>query len=102
MFGAERNIGSGSQGRKDKSRSDSTHERLFLECKHRQSHSVVTLWDDAQEKAVKEGKVPVVILTEARRKGSWILVKDYDLRFVADQLAAQLAEERKRDGEEKA
>lgn len=82
-IGAERNIGSGSMGRADKSRSDSTHETIYLECKHRQRHAVVSLWDDAKTKAKKEGKTPIVSLTQHGRPGCWYLVKDADVEMLA-------------------
>lgn len=82
-IGAERNIGSGSMGRADKSRSDSTHETIYLECKHRQRHAVVTLWDDAKSKAKKEGKTPIVSLTQHNRPGCWYVVKDSDVEMLA-------------------
>jgi hypothetical protein len=46
-FGAQRQIGSGSLGRADRSCSDSTHERLYIEAKHRKTCAAVTWWDNA-------------------------------------------------------
>lgn len=82
-FGALRNIGSGSQGRPDKSMSDSTHDRLYIEVKLRKKHTAVTLHDDIKSKAIKEHKVPVVLLAEANRPGFWILVHERNLAEVA-------------------
>jgi len=82
-FGARRNRGSGSSGRSDLSRSDSTHERLYLECKLRAKHAAVTLWDDTADKARAEGKVPVVALVEKGRPGYWLVVHIDDLQEVA-------------------
>ncbi len=44
IFGARRNVLSGSSGRSDRDTSDSTHERLHIEVKLRESHSIFTLW----------------------------------------------------------
>ena len=85
MFGAERQIGSGSLGRADRSTSDSTHERLYIECKHAKRHAVITLWDDASTKAKKEKKTPLVVLRVKGRPGSWFLIKDSDLERIADE-----------------
>ena len=89
-FGSLRNPGSGSQNRSDKTRSDSVHERLYLECKASARHAVVTLWDDAKAKATKEKKTPVVVLQVKNRPGRWYLIKDTDLQTVAaEQRAAK-------------
>ena len=89
-FGSLRNPGSGSQNRSDKTRSDSVHQKLYLECKASARHAVVTLWDDAAQKAKKEGKVPVVCLQVKNRPGRWYLIKDTDLQTVAaEQRAAK-------------
>lgn len=82
-IGALRNIGSGSQGRPDKSSSDTTHPRLYVELKSRKKHTCVTLWDDTKTKALKEHKVPVVMLTENGRPGFWVLVHEKHLQEVA-------------------
>ena len=53
--------------------------RLFIEIKHRQKHTAVSLWDKTKELATKEGKTPVVCLVEKNRPGFWILVHSEDL-----------------------
>ncbi len=71
-FGAERNRLSGSSGRADQSRSDSTHPRLFLECKHTKKESAVgTLYKKTAKLAKIEEKIPVIGL---RADGEPILV----------------------------
>lgn len=85
-IGAARNIGSGSLGRPDRSSSDSTSEIIYLECKHRKKHSAVTLWDDTKAKAKKEGKTPVVYLTEHNRPSGWVLLKIEDVIEFAEHL----------------
>jgi len=58
---------------------DVTHDTLFIECKQRQKHTVITLWDTVKDRAKKEGKTPVVCLSEKNRPGFWIVVHSDDL-----------------------
>jgi hypothetical protein len=97
MFGAERNVGSGSMGRKDKTSSDSTHPTLYIECKLREKHSAVSLYDDTAKKAKKEKKIPVVTLSEKKRPGFWVLVHIDHLPLVTAELAKARHEERQRE-----
>lgn len=60
-------------------KADVTHDTLFIECKQRKKHTVVTLWDAVRLRAKKEGKVPVVCLSEKNRPGFWIVVHSDDL-----------------------
>jgi hypothetical protein len=83
-FGTERTPLSG--GNSKHTRSDTLHPRLFIEQKHRKRHSVVTLWDETNVLAAKEGKVPVVTLTEHGRPGFWVLVHCDDLKELAEEL----------------
>ena len=83
-FGSLRNPGSGSWGRSDRSRSDSVHDDLFIECKLREKHSVVTLWDQTKKFADIERKIPVVVLAEKNRPGFWLVVHSTHLTQVAD------------------
>ena len=96
-FGAERNVGSGSMGRKDKSSSDSTHDTLYIENKLRVKHSAVSLYDDTARKAKKEKKIPMVTLSEKGRPGFWVLVHIDHLPLVTAELAKARLEERAKD-----
>tara|TARA_Y100000590_G_C14854379_1_gene688898 strand:- start:119 stop:421 length:303 start_codon:yes stop_codon:yes gene_type:complete len=60
-------------------RSDVIHDELFIECKLKKKHSVVSLWDETKELAKKEGKTPVVALCEKERPGFWVMVHSNDL-----------------------
>lgn len=73
-FGAHRNYGSGSCGSVARSRSDSTHELLYIEEKYRERSATRTLHDDAKAKAKKEGKVPVVALVDKSRPGFLLVI----------------------------
>lgn len=90
IFGTRRQYGSGSGGREDETMSDSKHDRIYLEHKLRAVHAVLSLWRDTKAKAHKEGKDPVVVLSEKGRHGQWLLVHEADMpSIVANWLAAQ-------------
>jgi len=83
FFGGERNIGSGSLNRPDRSSSDSTHPTLYIECKSRKSFSLLTLWRDTLIKANKEKKIPLVAIHELGKQGDFLLLKKEDLQAIA-------------------
>jgi hypothetical protein len=85
FFGAERNPLSGSRSGNG-TRSDSLHERLYIETKHRVQHSAVNLWRDTAQKAKRERKAPVVALAERNKPGFWIVVHSSDLASVASEI----------------
>jgi hypothetical protein len=87
LFGALRQRCSGSSGRPDCSRSDSTHPALFIETKLRASHAAVGLFDETRALARKEGKTPVVILAQKNRPGLLLLIDPADLAAVAAEYA---------------
>ena len=60
-------------------RADVIHEDLFIECKLRAKHTVVSLWDDTAKLAKDEGKTPVIALCEKNRPGFWVMVHSSDL-----------------------
>ena len=60
-------------------RSDVIHDELFIECKLKKKHAVISLWDKTKKLAEKEGKTPVVALCEKERPGFWIMVHSSDL-----------------------
>lgn len=88
LFGVERQPLSGSGGRSDLSRSDSTHERLFIETKLRASSAVRNLWEETRERALVERKTPVLVLFAKRKAGGLVVVHQDDLANVAAELAA--------------
>ena len=77
FFKGQRNALSG--GNSKVTRADVIHKKLFIECKLRAKHSVVSLWDDTAKLAKIEGKIPVVALCEKNRAGFWIMVHSSDL-----------------------
>jgi len=76
FFGGQRNPLSGS--RSGHTAGDVIHPTLYVEVKSRKKFAVLELWKDTQEKAKKEGKIPIVALCEKNKKGFWILIKDED------------------------
>ena len=60
-------------------RSDVIHDELFIECKLKKKHSVISLWDETKKLATKEGKTPVIALCEKERPGFWVMVHSSDL-----------------------
>lgn len=81
FFGTLRASLSGGNGKV--TRSDTMHDKLFIECKYRQKHSVIKLWEETNEMALREYKIPVICLAEARRPGFWIMCHSEDLIDVA-------------------
>lgn len=59
-------------------RGDVIHDDLFIEIKLRKKHTAITLWDETKVMANKEGKIPVVCLSEKNRPGFWILTHSTD------------------------
>ena len=89
LFGARRQPGSGSGGRPDQTRSDSTHERLFVETKLRATSAVRTLWEQTRDLARREGKTPVLILYSKGKPGGLIVAHQDDLAAIAAELARE-------------
>tara|TARA_E500000178_G_scaffold32971_1_gene29953 strand:- start:32 stop:355 length:324 start_codon:yes stop_codon:yes gene_type:complete len=66
-------------------RADVIHDDLFIECKLRAKHTVVSLWDDTAKIAKTEGKTPVIALCEKNRPGFWIMVHSDDLKKIKNE-----------------
>jgi hypothetical protein len=95
LFGALRQVLSGSSGRDDRSMSDTTHDRLFIEVKLRGRHTARTLFDTVKARARKERKLPVLALADKGRPGFLLCVHSDDL----DDLVAELARAKKPVGQ---
>ena len=83
LFGAKRQILSGSSGRSGTTTSDSTHPRLYIETKLRSWSSVRTLWEKTREAAHQEGKTPVLVLYTKRKAGALIVMHEDEMAAVA-------------------
>jgi hypothetical protein len=90
LFGARRQYGSGSSGRLDETRSDSTHPTLFVESKLRASSAVRSLHDASRALAVREEKTPVLALFDKGRPGFLLVVHVDDMATVLAEFAAAL------------
>ena len=77
FFHGQRTSLSGGHGKV--TRSDVMHNKLFIECKLRAKHTVVSLWDDTAKLAKEEDKTPVIALCEKNRPGFWVMVHSSDL-----------------------
>ena len=89
IFGARRQVGSGSGGRADQTRSDSTHPSLFIETKLRASSAVRSLWEKTNDFAKAEGKTPVLMLYDKGKTGGLVVVHEQHLEaFVHEWLVA--------------
>ena len=64
---------------------DVIHDELYIECKLKKKHTVVTLWDETKKLADKEGKIPIVALCEKERPGFWIMVHSNDFRKITEE-----------------
>ena len=93
LFGAKRQRCSGSSGRDDCSRSDSTHDLLFIETKLRERHAAVALLDATRALAKKEGRVPVLALASKGRPGVALVIDSGDLPRLLVEFAAALDDE---------
>ena len=97
LFGARRQVLSGSSGRAEATCSDSTHERLFVETKLRASSSVRSLWEKVRDLARRERKTPVLMLYSKHKPGALVVVHEDDLAAVAAELAAAARPRNKAD-----
>ena len=77
FFDGQRTALSGGNG--NITRADVMHDKLFIECKLRAKHTVVSLWDDTAKLAKEEEKTPVIALCEKNRPGFWVMVHSSDL-----------------------
>ena len=91
LFGAQRQVGSGSGGRADQTRSDSTHSALFIETKLRASSAVRSLWEKTAAMAKKERKTPVLAIFDKGKQGGLLVFHEDDLVKIAAELAAAQA-----------
>ncbi len=88
IFGASRQPGSGSTwgGLGGETRSDSDHDRLYIETKLRASLSIRTLWEKTSEQARREGKTPVLVLYAKGKVGGLVVCHEEHLAAVAAEI----------------
>jgi hypothetical protein len=83
LFGGIRNAYSGAAPQLTGTRGDVRHPYLYLECKHRQRHSLATLMRDTRVKANAERKIPVIALHEHNSRECLICISSRDLDRLA-------------------
>ncbi|MEM3408381.1 MAG: hypothetical protein QXP36_00230 [Conexivisphaerales archaeon] len=54
--------------------SDIIDEKFFVECKLRKSSSIWHLYDKTKQNAVKEKKVPIVVVKQKHKKGELYVI----------------------------
>lgn len=81
-FGTERMPGSGGITTL-RTRSDSQHDDLFIECKYRGKFSIYDLFLETAEKAMIEEKTPMVALKQKGARGYLLLIRAEDLPQIA-------------------
>lgn len=77
IFGSRRTPLSG--GNSAHTRSDSLHDKLFIETKQRKTHTVWSLFDSVRHLAKRERKLPVIALDRTRSPGCLIVIHSDDL-----------------------
>ncbi len=89
IFGAKRNVLSGSSGRSDRDTSDSTHERLHIEVKLRQRHSIFELWRKCNPRETTAGpdKTSVLMLAEKHHESFLVCVLATELEALFEEWA---------------
>ena len=82
FFGCLRTILSGSfaNHRDNTTNADTDHPTLFLEIRQRRSHGVWSWYRETKPKAVKEHKIPVIVLDEVHAKGAIVCIHTDDLK----------------------
>jgi len=80
-FGSRRTPLSG--GNSGITRSDTVHDKLFVEAKLRQSFALHGLFVETEKLAKLEGKKPMVAIKEKSKKGYLILIRPEDLEEIA-------------------
>lgn len=80
-FGTERTPLSG--GNSKHTRSDTLHDKLFVEAKYRQRSAVWTLFESTDELAAQESKLPLLTLCQKQKPGFLIVAHSDDFEEIA-------------------
>jgi hypothetical protein len=84
VFGTERTPLSG--GNSKHTRSDTLHDKLFIEIKMRARQAVWTLFRETEVLARKEDKIPVLALQEKHKPGFLLVMRPEDIRAVVAEM----------------
>lgn len=63
---------------------DVIHDNFYVECKLREKMAVWSFFREAEEKAKKEGKIPLLILKEKNKHGELIALRLSDFTALLD------------------
>ena len=64
-------------------RADVLHDTLYIECKKRKRFWIWELFEDTKAKALKEKKIPVVVIKQKSRKGFLIILRPENIKEVS-------------------
>lgn len=81
-----------SGGNSKQTRADTLSEWLFDEHKHRKRHAVYELWKETKELAKREGKLPMVTLSQHGERGFLCVIHADDFLEIARKLGEVYAE----------
>ena len=74
-------------------RSDTLDKELFIEVKYRKKWAIMSLLKETKELAVREDKIPVVVVKQAKEQGFGIFIKDSDFIKVLNVYQSRLLAE---------
>lgn len=80
FFGCTRAPLSGGNGKQ--TRSDSLHEDFFISCKYSKRLALDSLYQEENEKAEKENKIPILCLKKKGMTGFYIVVHSNDFHDI--------------------
>ena len=83
-IGTNRNPLSGGASRH--TRSDTLHDKLYIECKHAKRIAVVNLMHGVEVKAKKEKKIPVIVLHHTGEHFSYWLIREDKLKDICKEV----------------
>ena len=83
MFGA-RGRTPLSGGNSGHTRSDTLHDKLFIEVKHRKSFSIFSLFRQVKELAKREGKIPLIVLHETSSRDYLVVCNACDVVKISE------------------
>lgn len=73
-----------SGGNSGHTRSDTLHDSLFIEVKHRKGGSIFTLYRKVKDLAKKENKIPLIVLHETNKKDYLVVCEISDLKKIGE------------------
>lgn len=84
IFGTNRTPLSG--GRSRHTKSDSLHDKLFIEVKHRKKLVAETLWNKTCKEAKEENKIPIIVLLKKNYPDPIVICKLKDFSKISEEI----------------